>query len=195
MSDLENQEANDAAVMDAMVLESLKLKANTLGVKFHPSISAEKLSEKIKEHIAALDAGSDVAKTAEDAPLSQAGKIKKMRDEALALVRVNVVCMNPAKREWNGEIITVGNRNLPTQKKFVPFNTPEGYHLPKIMYDMLVARECPVFYNERVKSAMGIQNVRRMKRIPEFNIQVLPPLTPAELKELARQQAAAAGME
>jgi len=195
MSDLENQEVDQAAQMAAMELDSLKTKATMLGVKFHPSISYEKLAEKIKEHQAAQDADNPQTGNAEVAPLSASGKIKKMRDEALALVRINIVCMNPAKREWNGEIITVGNRNLPTQKKFVPFNTTDGYHVPKIMYDMLVARECPVFYNERVKTAMGFQNVRRMKRIPEFNITVLPPLTEAELKELARQQAAAAGRE
>lgn len=189
-------DTNDNAAMAALELEALKSKADLLGVTYHPSIGYEKLQAKIKEHEAAAAAGADKpVVTAEDAPLSASGKIKAMRDKALALVRVNIVCMNPAKREWNGEIIAVGNRNIPTQKKFVPFNTPDGYHIPKIMFDMLKDRECPIFYDDRVKTSMGVQTVRKMRRIKEFNIVELPPLTEKELKELARTQAAAAGLE
>lgn len=186
----------DSAAMAALELEALKTKANLMGVKFHPSITYGKLSEKLKEHEASeVKVETEDPAKKENKLVSQGGKIKAMKDAALALVRVNIVCQNPAKREWNGEVIAVGNRNLPTQKKFVPFNTPDGYHITQIMYDMLVDRECPVFYNERVKTAMGYQDVRKMRRIKEFSITVLPSLTPVELKELARRQAVASGME
>lgn len=204
---MENQDqiedtSNDAAMAE-LELAALKTKADTLGLTYHPSISSAKLSAKIKDHLEKLDAkpadalvvNTPAKAIAEDAPLSKSGKIKAMKDKALALVRVNIVCMNPAKREWDGEIFAVGNANLPTQKKFIPFNTTDGYHIPKIMFDALKERKCPVFYNERMKTAFGVQVVRRMKYIPEFNLVELPPLTPAELKELARQQAAAAGLE
>lgn len=193
-------EVDDGAAMAALELDALKTKANLLGVKFHPNIGYDSLQAKIKEHEAAVakdvppDALVELIK-GEDAPLSKSGMIKIMRDAALALVRVNIVCMNPAKREWHGEIISVGNANLPTQKKFVPFNTPNGYHIPKIMFDVLKDRECAHYYDERVKTAMGVQSVRRQRRVPEFNIQVLPPLTPEQLRELARQQAAEKGVE
>lgn len=198
----QNEDTSNDAAMAELELAALKTKADTIGLTYHPSISSAKLSAKIKAHLEAdaKPADTPVADapanaTAEDAPLSKSGKIKAMKDKALALVRVNIVCMNPAKREWDGEIFAVGNANLPTQKKFIPFNTTDGYHIPKIMFDALKARKCPVFYNERLKTAFGVQTVRRMKYIPEFNIVELPPLTPAELKELARQQAAAAGLE
>ena len=193
-------EIGDTAAMAALELDALKNTATLRGVKFHPNIGYESLQAKIKEHDAATakdtppDALVELIK-GEDAPMSKSGMIKVMRDAALALVRVNISCMNPAKREWHGEIISVGNANLPTQKKFVPFNTPNGYHIPKIMFDVLKDRECAHYYDDRIKTAMGIQTVRRQRRVPEFNIQILEPLTPAELRELARQQAAEKGIE
>ena len=42
------QEQDEAALLAATELENLKSRAEKLGVKFHPSISAEKLREKIK---------------------------------------------------------------------------------------------------------------------------------------------------
>jgi hypothetical protein len=192
MSDLEKNE--ESAAMAALELEALKNKAKLLGVKFHPSIGYDGLLERIKEHEAS-DAKPEAEATGEAAPLTKSGKLKEARNKALALVRVNITCMNPAKKEWDGEIIAVGNASIPTQKKFIPFNTPDGYHIPYIMYEMLKERECPIFYNDRVKTSFGVQTVRKMRRIKEFAIQVLDPLTPTELKELARVQAAAAGME
>ena len=44
----DNQELDEAAQLAAAELENLKIRAEKLGVKFHPSISADKLREKIK---------------------------------------------------------------------------------------------------------------------------------------------------
>lgn len=184
--------------MEALMLEDLKAKAKLLGVSFHPAIGYEKLAEKIRDFEMLKEAGVTMTKEVEaDAPkaLSKGQKIKAMRDEALKLIRVNIVCMNPAKRQWNGEIISIGNANLPTQKKFVPFNTPNGYHIPQIMLDVLKDREYLFFYDEQVKSTFGVQTVRRGRREKEFAIQVLPPLTEEELKELARVQRAELGRD
>lgn len=186
MSDQEQNTDNSVDVA-AAELDSLKAKADLVGVKYHPSISAEKLREKISKHLAGETEGEAKVEITK-ADLTPGQKRKKMRDEALKLVRVNITCMNPAKREWDGEIIAVGNSNLETQKKFVPFNTSDGYHIPQIMYDMLKARQCQVFYNERTKNGI---TVRKGKLINEFAIEVLPPLTSKELAELAKVQAAA----
>lgn len=189
MTDLE-QHSDDSMDAATAELDALKAKADLIGVKYHPSISAEKLRDKISKHLASDEPEVEVA--AEPTRLTPGQKIKKMKDEALALVRVNITCMNPNKREWNGEIIAVGNSNLPTQKKFVPFNTADGFHIPKIMYDMLKARKCQVFYNERTKNGI---NVRKGKMINEFAIEVLPQLTEKELADLAKLQAAAGTIE
>lgn len=199
MGDQDQTDLNEqpSEAMQALMLEDLKAKAKLLGVSFHPSIGYEKLVEKIREHEAAKEAGVSLTKPVEDEPktLTRGQKIKAMKDEATKLIRVNIVCMNPAKRQWNGEIISVGNANLPTQKKFVPFNTPNGYHIPQIMLDVLKDREYLFFYDEQVKTSFGVQTVRRGRREKEFAIAILPPLTEDELKELARVQRAELGRD
>lgn len=169
----------------AAELDSLKARAELLGISFHPNISAEKLSERITEF--------QKKKEEEKANISDAGKKKSpitktanIRKEAEKLVRINVTCMNPAKKEWEGEIFTVGNSVVGTHKKYVPFNTEDGWHVPNIIYQMLKNRKCQIFHS--VKGANGI-DVRESKMIKEFAIDVLDPLTPKEIEELGRRQA------
>ena len=108
--------------------------------------------------------------------------------EATKLVRIRVTCMNPAKKEWEGEIITVGNAGVGTYKKYIPFNADEGWHVPNIIYQALQERQCQVFVSSKTKNGVTI---RQGKLIKEFAIEVLPPLTEEELKDLAQRQAMA----
>lgn len=169
---------NDQMEVEQAALEGLKERATKLGVKFHPNIKAEALLIKIKEVQA--DVPEVVVK--QEKPVTQIDHKK----EATKLVRIRLVCMNPAKKEWEGEIITVGNSVVGTIKKYIPFNADEGWHVPKFIYDVLVDRQCQIFIT--VKDSRGNQ-VRRGKLIKEFSIEILPPLTETELQELARQQA------
>lgn len=166
-------------------LPALKARADVLGVKYHPNISAEKLRERINEHLEAPEEEEKPAKTETTGTESAAQKRARLRKEALALIRIRVTCMNPHKSEWEGEIFTAGNSLVGTHKKYVPFNATDGWHVPRIIYHMIRDRKCQVFYNERVNG----RNVRKGKLINEFAIEVLPPLTQAEIDELARRQA------
>lgn len=170
-------------------LTALKARADLLGISYHPSIGVEKLREKINAKLAEGDKEPEV----KDQPVAEetAGARKlRLQREAMALVRVRVTCMNPAKKEWEGEIFTVGNSNLRTITKYVPFNAEEGWHIPRILLNQLQERMCQVFYT--TKDDRG-NNVRRGKLIREFAIEILPPLTKEELKDLAQRQAMAAG--
>lgn len=118
-------------------------------------------------------------------------KRKRIRMEANRLVRIRVACMNPAKKEWQGEIFTTGNAAVGTLKKFVPFNVEEGWHVPKMILDMIQARQCQVFVTKKAKN--GIK-VREGKLIKEFNVEILPDLTEDELHDLAQRQAMAGGV-
>ena len=41
--------------------------------------------------------------------------------------------MNPTKKEWEGEIITVSNALVAvTVKKYIPFAAEDGWHVPQI---------------------------------------------------------------
>lgn len=116
--------------------------------------------------------------------------LKDAKRTAGRLVRVRITCMNPNKKNWTGEIFSVGSAKVGTYKKFIPFGLEEPYHIPEILYNELKERKCAI-RNLR-KSPDGKEHVE-VKMIPEFAIEVLPPLTPAELEDLRRQQAMARG--
>ena len=183
----QNQELNDdLQISPEEELAALKSKADLLGVKYHPSISADKLRAKIKEHVEKPQEVT-VEQTAEapeaKATESVAEMRVRLRKEAMKLVRVNITCMNPFKREWESEIFTAGNTMVGTVRRCVPFNA--DWHIEQILLNMLKERKCQVFYTDKVDG----RQVRRAKLINEFAIQELPALTPQELKELARRQA------
>ena len=185
------QELDEAAQLAATELENLKSRAEKLGVKFHPSISAEKLREKIKAHQADGEGeAGEVGPKAEDTTENPSLKKLRLKREALKLVRVRITCMNPAKKEWEGEIITVANNAVGTVKRYVPFNTEDGWHVEHILLEQLRERQCQIFVTE--KDSRG-NKVRKGKLIREFAIEVLDPLTEEELRELAQRQAMAKG--
>lgn len=167
-------------------LSILKSRADLMGISYHPSIGVEKLREKVAAALS--DKPAEVTATKPGVE-SEQERLANLRNEQLALVRIRLTCMNPMKAEWEGEIITVGNTLVGTISKYVPFNADEGWHVPRILLDTLQDRQCQVFTT--VKSKNGI-NVRKGKLIKEFAIEILPPLTQDELKELAQRQAMSA---
>lgn len=180
-------------------LTELKQRADLMKIPYHPSIGLEKLREKVNKAIenqAPDDDGEEEVKEEK-----KAGKAKKesehdervrLRNEAMRLVRIRLTCMNPMKKEWNGEIFSVGNNAVGTIKKFVPFNAEEGWHVPHILYEMLRDRQCQVFSTGRTKN--GVQ-FRQSKLIKEFAIEVLEPLSEEELHDLAQRQAMAKSID
>lgn len=131
--------------------------------------------------------------TAPARPLTPNEVRAKARDEALRLVRINVTCMNPLKKEWNGEIITVGNNLIGTVSKMVPFDTVDGWHVPNIIYQVLKDRQFQQFAAKKVRP--GQPASRTTKLVREFAIEVLDPLTEQELKDLKQRQLAAKGLD
>ena len=193
MTDTVNQEESNIELPKVDELTALKARADMMGIPYHSSIGVEKLRAKIEAKLNDQPDPDAIDKVALDKPvvgMTEGMKRKKAQEEALKLVRVNITCMNPAKREWEGEIFTVGNDLVGTVKKYVPFNTTDGWHVPAILLQMIRERECQIFVTERAKNGV---NVRTGKQIKEFAVDVLEPLTPAELKELAQRQAMAAG--
>lgn len=195
MSDTDNDQTQ-TPVQDE--LTALKTRADLMGLSYHPSIGLEKLREKVNaaaegkttptEQPQASDAPT--APVAADAPASGeetlAQKRARMKREASELVRIRVTCMNPAKAEWEGEIFTVGNSNIGSFKKFVPFNADAGWHVPRVILQQIQDRQCQIFQTKT--DARGNKS-RTGKLIKEFAVEIMPPLTPEELHELAQRQA------
>jgi len=172
---------DDEVVEDPVVDEitQLKARADLLGVTFHPSIGVDKLREKVAAKLSGEPQPVEVPVVA---PFDRAAA----RRAANALVRIRVTCMNPLKKEWDGEIFTTGNAAVGTIRKYVPFEADDGYHVPQMLLTMLQERQCQVFTT--VVNSLG-NKVRRGKLIKEFAIEILPPLTEKQLADLARQQA------
>ena len=188
-----NEENQEVEVIAQDELEALKARANLLGVKFHPSISLEKLREKVNAAVTSEGEAEEPSNSSPEAKEETIGeKRKRLKTEALKLVRIRLTCLNPAKKEWEGEIITVGNSLIGSVKKFVPFNADDGWHVPHVIYQQLKERQCQIFYT--ATDARG-NKVRKGKLIKEFAIEVLPPLTKEELDELARRQAMAKAID
>jgi hypothetical protein len=178
-------------------LTALKARADMMGVSYHPSIGLEKLREKVN---AAVAGEKDEPETPEPsaaavintAKETEGQKTKRLKDDAARLVRIRLTCMNPAKSEWPGEIISVGNARVGSFSKFVPFNADEGWHVPNIIYKALVDRQCQVFVT--TADARG-NKTRKGKLIREFAIEILPELTGEELHDLAQRQAMSGAIE
>jgi len=185
-------------------LATLKARADMLGVTYHPKIGLETLREKINAAVTAEGIPKEVAAPVASASVAAAPSLaapvaavetenqmkRRLKNDATRLVRIRLSCMNPAKKEWQGEVFTVGNSVVGSITKFVPFEAEDGYHVPHILYETLVARQCQVFVNVKQEVAGRIVTVRKGKLIREFAIEVLPQLTEGELKDLAARQAA-----
>lgn len=179
-------------------LEVLKQRATLMNIKFSNNISVEKLREKIE---AAQAKDEPEVKEAAVNPLGekQEAGVKKMtlgqkiRAEQTRLVRVRIQNLDPKKKDLPGEIITVANEYMGTVRKFVPFGevTDNGYHIPYCIYEFLKERK---FINITTrKGKNGLPDIRATEA-REFSIEVLPPLTEAELAQLAQAQIAAGSL-
>ena len=167
-------------------LTTLKARADLLGISYHPSIGLAKLKEKIDQ---ALEPEAPVQEVKEEAAAptveTEGQRRQRLKKDASALIRIRITCLNPAKKEWEGEIITVSNSVIGTIRKYIPFNADDGWHVPQAILNMLNERMCQVFNS--VPDGKG-NMVRKGKLVKEFSIEVLPDLTPSELYDLAQRQ-------
>ena len=113
--------------------------------------------------------------------------------EAKKLVRCRITCMNPAKKDLHGEIITVANGVVGTVRKFIPFgeSTENGFMMEQFIFNMLQKRK---YLQVRVKMVNGREKVES-KWVKEFALEILPLPTPEELAQLATAQLAAGSLE
>lgn len=174
-----SDEANETKV-DELTL--LKERADLMGIKYHPSIGLATLKEKVNSALSGAEEEEEVTVNEETPEQKRARLIA----EATKLIRIRLTCMDPNKKGWTGEIFTVSNDIVGTVRKFVPFNAEKGYHVPNIIYKHLKRKKRQEFRTIKTRKGMDI---KQGYLVPAFAIEVLPPLTPAELKDLAQRQA------
>ena len=182
-------------------LDLLKSRAKLIGLTFSNNISVETLREKIRAHLEERNAPVSVT------PVAAEQQVNALAPEATAtahtptlrevmvrdqmkLVRLRITNLDPKKKDLPGEVITVANEYLGTVRKFVPFGevTDNGYHVPYCIYTELESRR---FLNIRViKNPRTGTNRVESALVREFALDILPPLTAEELKQLANAQLA-----
>lgn len=180
MSEVTDTQANE----EQDERELLKQRADDMGLTYAKNIPLDKLRKMVNDKLNGTsdEDGDSASKKAGKKP-SQDEKLK----EATKLVRIRVSNMNPNKRSHSGEIFTAGNSTIGTHKKYVPFDTE--WHVPNIILKMIQRRKVQIFSRRKVNG----KELTTGKLVPEFAVEVLPPLSEAELKQLALEQARRSG--
>jgi len=187
--DNSTKDPEDIPAQDELTL--LKDRCKQVGLQFHPSISLDKLKEKYAAFMDD-DEKSEPTETLQEkadkiVPKGESARAKRqrLRKEAARLVRVRIACMDPNKKDYEGEVFTVSNSIVGTFRRYVPFNADDGWHVEKIILDHMKEKVCQVFVTR--KDDKG-NKVKQPKQIKAFSIEILDPLTPAELDKLADRQ-------
>lgn len=191
---------------DQLELKMLKEQAVLMGLKFHPNTGLEKMRILVKEAKEASTDDPEVGekRAEEQATIQEAAETAgadtftpmqkqtpkqlqaQRRKEAMALVRIRMTNMNPVNTNLRGVIPSVGNADVGFIKKFVPFNVP--WHVPKVILNYLKGKKFVTHYEVNDPSRPG-KKLKRKRLVPEYAIEVLPPLTEQELQDLAQRQA------
>ena len=170
-------------------LETFKARATQMGISYSPNIGLEALRKKVSDKLNSVDTTA-----VKDEPVTNKKGLSmeelqhKNREnsikEAMKLVRCVVTCNNPNKKHLQGEVITAGNAIM-EDTRFIPFNVP--WHVPQITLGVLKDREYQMHRKE--KTPKGFE-ITRAKLMPEFNIEILPPLSTEEYNAIRNSQLA-----
>ena len=163
-------------------LSLLKMEATQLGIKFHPSIGEAKLKDKIAVHKKAMAKLSkpepdDVKREVQTA----VQKRREMKKKQLELVRIQVSPMNPHMKGLKGQIFTRQNGLVGRVSQYIPFNSPHGWHVPRILVDDLESREYVTFYTWQDSKGREHKGHRLAKA---YSITYMPPLTPEQIAQI-----------
>lgn len=170
------------------MLIALKNKAKMLGITFSPNIGMDKLKEKVDAKLAEQP-DKDPVDTGSIAP-STAQLLAAKKKEASRLVRIRLTTVDQNKKDWPGEMFSVGNSKFGMFKKYIPYGTE--WHVPQIMLNVIEEKMCQVFVN--VTDSQG-NKTKLPKLVKAYNIDYLAPLTSEELADLAKAQQASGRLE
>ena len=170
-------------IIEPSELESLKARADRVGIKYHANIGVEALRDKLNTRL------GHSTEAATDEPVVTKSLQQMLQEQELALIRIRISCNNPAKKDLQGEWFTVDNQYIGTVRKFVPFGQAmdNGYHVPKCILTVLREKEYLRVSTRKDNKGNTIMDTRY---VPEYAIEVLPALTETEIKELAKLQLA-----
>jgi len=198
-------------------LEQLKDIAIMLSFQHHYNVGVEKLTEQLTKHCEGLgknfsdvvteylkDQSKQEVNTTEvkssleeeinrlrkltfvDVAKEQAKKDEALQiEDATKLIRCMLTCNNKNKTSYFGEVFAVRNAAISEIKKFIPFGV--STHIPQIMFNMIKEKQYQVFRKEKLPTGI---TVTRSHLVPEYNIQILDPISKEELEAIKKKQLA-----
>jgi hypothetical protein len=193
------EDTTTAVPINSMTDDEIRQELADNGVTLHHKTGTKKLASTLAK-VRTDEYKEDPKKS--DVPLgsppgsteaSRAAKAKHMyaidnltpTQQAMKLVRVVVTPNDPTMVNYPGLIFSVGASGLNDGrmiKKFVPFNNEEGWHVPQIILNQIEYGQMQKF--KTVTRANG-EKVLEPYLTKKFNVRILDPLTPEELKEVA----------
>jgi hypothetical protein len=186
------EDTTTAIPINSMTDDEIRQELADNGVTLHHKTGTKKLASTLaqvrtKEYKedpkkSDLTSPSEAAKAAKAKHLAVMQTPEKL---AMRLTRIVVTPNDPAMVNYPGLIFSVGATGLNNGrmvKKFVPFNNEEGWHVPQIILNQIENGQMQKF--KTVTRANG-EKVLEPYLTKKFNVRILDPLTPEELKEVA----------
>lgn len=191
-------------------LAALKKRAKAMGIPYSGNVSLETMRERVNSQLqdnvpeedqepveAPVEATKPTKKQSKEEKFINEAKPEtakqrkaRLRKEASKLVRVVVTCYDPKKRNHKGDFFTVSNSVVGSFRRFIPYNNHEGWHVEQAFVDMLREKVYQTF--EHAKDHRG-NDIKRAVLTRAYSVEILPPLTESQLKDLAQRQAMAQG--
>ena len=186
------EDTTTAVPINSMTDDEIRQELADNGVTLHHKTGTKKLASTLAEvrtkeykedpKKSDLTGPSEAAKAAKAKHLAAMQTPEKL---AMKLVRVVVTPNDPTMVNYPGLIFSVGASGLNDGrmiKKFVPFNNEEGWHVPQIILNQIEYGQMQKF--KTVTRANG-EKVLEPYNTKKFNVRILDPLTPEELREVA----------
>ena len=186
------EDTTAAVPINSMTDDEMRQELTDNGVTLHHKTGTKKLASTLAD-VRTKEYKEDPKKSDLTGPseAAKAAKAKHLADMqtpeklAMKLTRVVVTPNDPAMVNYPGLIFSVGATGLNNGrmvKKFVPFNNEEGWHVPQIILNQIENGQMQKF--KTVVRPNG-EKVLEPYLTKKFNVRILDPLTPEELKRVA----------
>lgn len=180
-------------------LQLLKQQADLLGIEYPKNANIAKMIELIDAYKQSVNDATKTTDgrvveniTAKSKPviLYNGKTLSELQDEAFKLIRIRLTVNNPAKLSRDGQFIVAGNAKIGFKKRYIPFKPEayeDGWHVEAIILERLKQMKHQRFPKSTTKNG-AFDDYSKPTLVPDFNIEILPPLTQQELQELAAAQ-------
>lgn len=191
MSEQVTEVALDEKALKAKLVEQ----GLTLGMQIHPNTSLDNMLNMV--NMALIYKNHAAEEVTEKLVLGvDATNRAAVRKEAQKRIRVKVVNMDPTKKNHTAELFTFSNDSVGTIKQVVPLDSPVGFHIPQVLLEVIRERKYRITKYRKGRGIRGQEeDIPYSVELPSFSVEVLPPLSAAELDNIKQRQLAQAKID